>query len=80
MIYELIERDVLLALKGIEDSRIDMIFADPPYKLSNDGITCNSGKMVSVNKGDWDRSLGFDADYDFNFKWISECDRVLKDD
>ena len=36
--------------------RFDTIFADPPYFLSNDGITCHSGKMVSVNKGDWDKS------------------------
>lgn len=34
---------------------VDMIFADPPYFLSNDGITCQGGKMVSVNKGSWDK-------------------------
>lgn len=34
---------------------IDMIFADPPYFLSNDGITCQGGKMVSVNKASWDQ-------------------------
>mgnify|MGYP001436470965 FL=1 len=39
-----------------------MIFADPPYFLSNDGISVQSGKMVSVNKGDWDRSNGFEKD------------------
>ena len=33
----------------------DMIFADPPYFLSNGGTTCHSGKRVSVDKGDWDR-------------------------
>lgn len=35
--------------------KVDMIFADPPYFLSNDGISCSAGKVVSVNKGDWDR-------------------------
>jgi site-specific DNA-methyltransferase (adenine-specific) len=55
-----------------------MIFADPPYNLSNDGITCHAGKMVKVNKGDWDKSRGFDEDLKFHEIWISECRRVLK--
>ena len=38
-------------LKQLQKESVDMIFADPPYFLSNDGITCKSGKMVSVNKG-----------------------------
>lgn len=78
MKYKLIQKDVLLGLKDLQDESIDMIFVDPPYKLSNDGITCSSGKMVSVNKGEWDKSLGFYNDNDFNMKWISECGRVLK--
>ena len=36
----------------------DLIFADPPYFLSNGGITCHAGKMVKVDKGDWDKSRG----------------------
>jgi len=55
-----------------------MIFADPPYMLSNDGITCYAGKMVSVNKGNWDKSNGFDNDLNFHEAWISECKRILK--
>ncbi|MCL1967959.1 MAG: site-specific DNA-methyltransferase [Bacteroidetes bacterium] len=55
-----------------------MIFADPPYNLSNNGITCHAGKMVSVNKGKWDKSNGFENDVEFHEKWISECRRVLK--
>lgn len=39
-----------------------MIFADPPYFLSNGGISVQSGKQVSVNKGDWDKSKGFEKD------------------
>ena len=34
------------------DGCFDMIFADPPYFLSNGGITCHAGKMVKVDKGD----------------------------
>lgn len=57
---------------------VDMIFADPPYFLSNGGISCQSGKMVSVNKGAWDKSRGPDQNHEFNRKWLSACQRVLK--
>lgn len=56
----------------------DMIFADPPYNLSNGGFTVHAGKMVSVHKGDWDKSKGFDADLEFHIKWIKACKRLLK--
>lgn len=55
------------------DFQFDMIFADPPYFLSNGGISVQSGKQVSVNKGDWDKSQGFEKDNVFNYKWISAC-------
>ena len=70
--------DSFKALDNIKESSIDMIFADPPYFLSNDGITCNSGKMVSVNKGEWDKSYSFNEKHNFNRKWISKCKKVLK--
>ncbi|MFZ3214488.1 MAG: site-specific DNA-methyltransferase [Candidatus Acidiferrales bacterium] len=57
---------------------MDLIFADPPYFLSNNGITCHAGKMVSVNKGEWDRSRGADANHEFNRAWLAACQRVLK--
>ncbi len=57
-----------------------MIFADPPYFLSNGGISVQSGKQVCVNKGDWDKSQGFDEDNSFNRKWISACREHLKSD
>ncbi len=56
----------------------DMIFADPPYFLSNGGITCQNGRMVSVNKGEWDKSQGIDVDYEFNIEWLKRCQRLLK--
>jgi site-specific DNA-methyltransferase (adenine-specific) len=55
-----------------------MIFADPPYFLSNGGISVQSGKQVSVNKGEWDKSQGFDKDNEFNRQWISLCRDKLK--
>lgn len=65
-------------LKKMKKDSIDMIFADPPYGLSNNGITCKNGKMVSVNKGDWDKSKGIDEDFKFHNQWIKACKRVLK--
>ena len=59
------------------DFEFDMIFADPPYFLSNDGISVHSGKMVSVNKGDWDRSNGFEEDNEFNLNWLKVCKEHL---
>jgi len=70
--------DCLEILAGIPEDCVDLIFADPPYFLSNDGITCHAGRMVSVNKGDWDRSRGPDADHEFNRAWLEACQRVLK--
>lgn len=58
---------------------VDLIFADPPYFLSSGGITCKSGKMVSVDKADWDKSDGLKDIHSFNRKWIRRCYRVLKD-
>lgn len=60
--------------------KFDMIFADPPYFLSNGGISVQSGKQVSVNKGDWDKSQGFEKDNDFNKQWLSLCREKLTDD
>ena len=60
------------------EGRFDMIFADPPYFLSNGGITCHAGRMVKVDKGDWDKSLGPELNHEFNLEWLRRCQRVLK--
>ena len=60
------------------DGRFDAIFADPPYFLSNGGITCHAGKMVKVDKGDWDKSRGPELNHEFNLEWLRRCQRVLK--
>src|SRR5712692_5122014 len=65
-------------LAQIPESSVDLVFADPPYFLSNGGITCHAGKMVSVNKGEWDKSRGPDANHDFNRAWLAAAQRVLK--
>ena len=61
------------------DFKFDMIFADPPYFLSNGGFSVQSGKQVSVNKGDWDKSQGFEQDNEFSYNWISLCRDKLKE-
>src|SRR3954471_8689865 len=60
------------------EGRFDMIFADPPYFLSNGGITCHAVKMVKVDKGDWDKSQGPEVNHEFNREWLKRCQRVLK--
>jgi site-specific DNA-methyltransferase (adenine-specific) len=57
---------------------LDAIFADPPYFLSNGGITCHAGRMVKVDKGDWDKSRGPDLNHEFNKEWLKRCQKVLK--
>lgn len=56
----------------------DVIFADPPYFLSNGGITCQNGRMVRVDKGDWDRSQGPELNHEFNREWLRRCQALLK--
>ena len=74
----LINADALMALKDIDSKSVNLIFADPPYNLSNENnLTCKSGKLVECNKGKWDQ---IDKIHDFNRIWIRECVRVLKDD
>jgi len=57
--FVLYNGDSLDLLKQLPENSIDMIFADPPYNLSNWGFSMHAGRMVSVNKGDWDKSKGF---------------------
>lgn len=76
--FVLYKGDSLKLLVELPENSIDMIFADPPYNLSNGGFSVHAGKMVSVNKGDWDKSKGFDEDLDFHLRWIELCRKVLK--
>lgn len=64
--------------KEVKENSIDMIFADPPYFLSNGGFTCENGRMVSVDKGKWDVTNGLKKDFEFHLGWIKACHRVLK--
>lgn len=76
--FVLYNADSIDLLSSLPEDSIDMIFADPPYNLSNGGFTVHAGRMVSVNKGEWDASKGFVDDYAFHFRWLEACRRVLK--
>ena len=62
------------------DHKFDMVFADPPYFLSNNGLSIQSGKIVSVNKGKWDKSLGTEHINKFNRQWLSLVRENMKED
>jgi site-specific DNA-methyltransferase (adenine-specific) len=53
------------------DNVFDLIFADPPYLLSNGGSTCQSGRRASVNKGQWDQP------WDYK-RWMIDSQHLLK--
>lgn len=65
-------------IKKHPDGVFDMVFADPPYFLSNDGFTCVAGKKASVNKGTWDKSFGSQHMHEFNKQWLEKCQKLLK--
>src|SRR5258708_9399554 len=69
--------DSLELLALLPESSVDLIFGDPPYFLSNGGITCHAGKMVSVNKGAWDKSQGPAANHEFNRSWLPASPPIL---
>ena len=70
--------DTLYALEHMNSECVDMIFADPPYFLSNGGFSCSGGKRVSVNKGAWDKLESPEEKHIFNRKWLRLCRKVLK--
>lgn len=70
--------DCLKIMKDLQNDSIDMIFADPPYFLSNGGLTIKNGKIAPVYKGEWDVASNYDNIDTFTFKWLEESFRILK--
>jgi len=68
-----------MELLPLLNEKVDMVFADPPYFLSNGGISVQSGKIVCVNKGEWDKGVSINEMHAFNIKWIGLCREVLAD-
>ena len=77
--FELLNGDSFKLLKKIEPKSLDFIFADPPYFLSSGGISCQAGKQVSVDKGEWDLTKSIEDKLKYHRKWIGLCRDVLKD-
>ena len=77
--FSLLHGDCMELLKQLPNGSIDAIFADPPYFLSNGGISVQSGKQVCVDKGDWDKGGTPEHIYQFNKQWLSLCRSKLKD-
>ena len=71
--------DAVEVMNQLPPGSVDMVFADPPYGLSNGGTTCHAGRRVSVNKGDWDKSRGTGGALKFHQSWLEAAKRVLKE-
>ena len=76
--FTLIQGDCVEILSQFK-FEFDMVFADPPYFLSGGGISCQSGKVVCVDKGEWDKPMTPEQMDAFNFKWLSACREHMKD-
>lgn len=76
--FTLLHGDSFQLLKEFE-FKFDMIFADPPYFLSNGGISIQSGKVACVDKGEWDKGGTPEYINSFNRKWLSLCRNKLKE-
>ncbi len=77
--FTILQGDCMKRMVEIEDNSIDTIFADPPYFLSNGGISVQSGRQVCVDKGNWDKGGTPEYIYEFNCQWLSLCRSKLKD-
>lgn len=76
--FTLLSGDCIKLLRSFE-FEFDMIFADPPYHLSNGGLSVQNGRVVCVDKGVWDKSQGKVRDFDFDKEWLSVCRDKLKE-
>lgn len=76
--WRLLRGDCLSLLEQFQPESFDLVFADPPYFLSNGGFTCKAGKRAPVEKGNWDISRGIEHDHEFTMAWLAACKRVLK--
>ena len=76
--FTLLRGDIFELLPQFEH-KFDMVFADPPYFLSNNGLTIANGQIVSVNKGKWDKSHGFEYINNFNRRWLKLIRDKMKD-
>ena len=77
-LHTLVQGECVEVLDRLPPESVDLVFADPPYHLSNGGTTCSGGQRVAVDKGSWDQSRGMAWDLEFHRGWLAACRRVLK--
>lgn len=77
--FKIIQGDCMNLIGNFPDKSFNAIFADPPYFLSNGGISVHSGKAVCVDKGEWDKGGTPEYIYQFNRQWLSLCREKLMD-
>jgi site-specific DNA-methyltransferase (adenine-specific) len=75
--FVLYHADAVEFMESLPDASVDLIFADPPYRLSNGGFTCHAGRRVPVDKGSWDESRGPEEDFSGHLAWIRASRRIL---
>ena len=78
--FTLYHGDCRIVVRSLPVGGFDMVFADPPYFLSNGGFSVQSGERVSVDKGEWDKSNGVESDTQFTREWIEACREVMAED
>ncbi len=76
--HRLVMGDCVEVLNALPAESADLMFADPPYFLSNGGTTCSAGQRVAVDKGRWDSSRGLATDHAWNLHWLGAAQRALK--
>jgi len=76
--FNLLKGDCLTVIPRI-DKAVDMVFADPPYFLSNDGLTVKNGRIQSVNKGQWDKLISDDVATTFTYEWLAAVREKMAD-
>ena len=78
---QILHGDCIDIMASLPDKSIDLIFADPPYNLQlNQELKRPNQSIVDAVKDDWDKFQNFTAYDEFSEAWLSECQRVLKDD
>lgn len=76
--FTLIEGDCVETLSKFNFG-FDMVFADPPYFLSGGGISCQSGQVVCVDKGEWDKPTTPEEMDAFNLRWLASVRDHMKE-
>lgn len=77
---KIVNGNALEILKRIPSKTFDLVFADPPYNLQiGKKLKRPDNSKVNGVNDKWDQFKSF-IDYDnFCKKWLSECNRILKD-